>query len=339
MIARRLKNARERDRALGRIRLRAGQRRPERTFKDLRSILDCRAPAPRAPPRQLERLRRRVLQHSDRARRARAVEPARESALAIARSRTRQLLRPRGRREPQLRQQRPTGRRPATSGSAAASCGAGRRRRASPPRAPRTRRARGRPGAPDGRRDEVTLGGGTKAERRRHRRAIRASRPPAAEHAEPAVTPCRPASATMRSATSRWNISVRLSKNGGHVARAEPADEQRRARCCRAGWRRSCVGPSASAAKSIVERIALDDRRAAPDSARRSPRAPGRQRASRSMAITFRAPAASSARVSPPGPGPTSIDRDAGQRPGGARDPAVRLRSSRKFWPSALARR
>src|SRR2546430_1901182 len=54
------------------------------------------------------------------------------------------------------------------------------------------------------------------------------------------------------------------------------------------------------------------------------------------MAITRRAPLRSSARVSPPGPGPTSITVASLSSPAARAILAVRLRSSRKFWPSAF---
>ena len=81
-------------------------------------------------------------------------------------------------------------------------------------------------------------------------------------------------------------------------------------------------------------------RRGGPDSARRSPRARrwrARRARSRSRA---RAPLASSARVSPPGPGPISTTVTPSSGPAARAMRAVRLRSSRKFWPSDfLARR
>ena len=57
-------------------------------------------------------------------------------------------------------------------------------------------------------------------------------------------------------------------------------------------------------------------------------------RSSRSTAMTRRAPAASSARVSPPGPGPISTTSTPSSGPAARAMRAVRLRSSRKFWPS-----
>ena len=57
-------------------------------------------------------------------------------------------------------------------------------------------------------------------------------------------------------------------------------------------------------------------------------------RASRSTAITRAAPSASSARVSPPGPGPISTTVTPSSAPPARAMRAVRLRSSRKFWPS-----
>src|SRR6056297_29016 len=58
------------------------------------------------------------------------------------------------------------------------------------------------------------------------------------------------------------------------------------------------------------------------------------QRGSRSIAMTRFAPAASSARVSPPGPGPTSITVSSAPAERAMR--LVRLRSKRKFCPSAF---
>ena len=52
--------------------------------------------------------------------------------------------------------------------------------------------------------------------------------------------------------------------------------------------------------------------------------------------MTRRAPSASSARVSPPGPGPISITVASSSGPAARAIRAVRLRSSRKFWPSDL---
>src|SRR5690242_15974370 len=54
------------------------------------------------------------------------------------------------------------------------------------------------------------------------------------------------------------------------------------------------------------------------------------------MAITRRAPLNSSARVSPPGPGPTSITVASPRSPAARAILPVRLRSSRKFCPSAF---
>ena len=52
--------------------------------------------------------------------------------------------------------------------------------------------------------------------------------------------------------------------------------------------------------------------------------------------MTLAAPSASSARVRPPGPGPTSITVTPSSGPAARAIRPVRLRSSRKFWPSDL---
>jgi len=57
-------------------------------------------------------------------------------------------------------------------------------------------------------------------------------------------------------------------------------------------------------------------------------------RVSRSTAMTLRAPCVRSARVSPPGPGPTSTTVMPSSGPAARAIRPVRLRSSRKFWPS-----
>ena len=59
-------------------------------------------------------------------------------------------------------------------------------------------------------------------------------------------------------------------------------------------------------------------------------------RESRSIAITFLAPSSNSARVRPPGPGPTSTTTTPPSGPAARAILRVRLRSNRKFWPSAL---
>ena len=71
----------------------------------------------------------------------------------------------------------------------------------------------------------------------------------------------------------------------------------------------------------------------------------GRQRASRSIAMTFRAPSASSARVRPPGPGPTSTTVTPSSGPARAGDPAGEVEveqeilAERPFARRARARR
>ena len=65
-----------------------------------------------------------------------------------------------------------------------------------------------------------------------------------------------------------------------------------------------------------LQRIAVVRPSAGPDSARRWLSSAGRQRSSRSTAMTRSAPSRSSARVRPPGPGPTSTTVRPAQRTG-----------------------
>ena len=66
---------------------------------------------------------------------------------------------------------------------------------------------------PDDRRGDL---GRRREGARRHLEEEFRPRPPLREHARAGRTPLLPGAATMRSATSRWNISVRLSHQGGH---------------------------------------------------------------------------------------------------------------------------
>ena len=62
--------------------------------------------------------------------------------------------------------------------------------------------------------DEVTLGGGTKAEGATSNMIFASVRQPASTARRP--NGLSPGLATMRSATSRWNISTIMSNHGGH---------------------------------------------------------------------------------------------------------------------------
>ena len=150
---------------------------------------------------------------------------------------------------------------------------------------------------------EVTLGGGTKAERLTRHRDPRASRATARRPTAVRKRRC-PGAATIRSATSFWNIRVSDRHHGGHVA-AEPSAAAARCRHCRAGWRRRARRRRPSSRSSILQRVAFDDRQPVAELRLQARRAPAMQRRSRSTATTV-APASSRARVSPPGPGPTS---------------------------------
>ena len=119
---------------------------------------------------------------------------------------------------------------------------------------------------------------------------------------------CAPGAATMRSATSRWNISTRHVVPRRPRLDAEPAHQQRgRDVVGQVGDDADGAGRVAEMRRgSNVERIARRPREPARDSARRSRRAP-RSRARRARPRSRgAAPSASSARVRPPGPGPTS---------------------------------
>ena len=111
-----------------------------------------------------------------------------------------------------------------------------------------------------------------------------------------------PGAATIRSATSRWNISVSDRHQGGHGA-AQPAQEQRGA---------DIVGQVGDDVRAVADlgalvdrkRIGLDD----PQLARISSCQLGERRDAAAVPLDrdHLAPASSKARVSPPGPGPTS---------------------------------
>ena len=138
------------------------------------------------------------------------------------------------------------------------------------------------------------------------RRAPRGGRNPSARARRRRCAP-RP-----RAGTS----SVSDSHQGGQSRPASQPVEAAACRRCRAGWRRSA--PARRRGADADRRRAHRPRRsrAGPDSARRSRRAPARQRASRSTAMTRAAPAARSARVRPPG---TRPDLDHGRRRRGRR--------------------
>ena len=145
---------------------------------------------------------------------------------------------------------------------------------------------------------------------------------------------CR-ACATMRSATSRWNIRVSERHHGGHGRRRASAAAAR-CRHCRAGWRRHArrrrprrSRRSCSASPSI--------RRSWPGNSACSSASAGRQRRSRSTATTF-APASSRARVSPPGPGPDLVDGLPVERAGDGGDPGEQLAVEDEILAERLAR-
>ena len=179
--------------------------------------------------------------------------------------------------------------------------------------------------------DDVTLGGGTKAEGATSNRIFAShASPPAPTAGRRSCCPARRRCARPpRAGTSAPAVVPGRPRLGG-----QPADQQRG---------RDVVGQVGddARARAAQMRARIEARarrpprsRAGPDSAPRSRPAPRIARSSRSMAITRLAPCASSARVRPPGPGPTSTTVAPSSGPAARAMRAVRLRSSRKFWPS-----
>ena len=153
--------------------------------------------------------------------------------------------RPVGRRDAGGVQQRQRIERRAISGSGAASCGAGRRQ---PPSTRSSAIRSQRIGLVA--RDQADHGGGDL--RRRHegarrdveqdlRLACATARAPPGGH-RPWCSARRRSARRPRAGTSASAIV----DQGGH-GRLEPADQQRGARHCRAGWRRCATGPRAAA--------------------------------------------------------------------------------------------
>ncbi len=138
----------------------------------------------------------------------------------------------------------------------------------------------------------------------------------------------------MRSATSRWNISVSDRHQGGQASAA--SQPIRSAVADIVGQVRDDAGRRGAEQRARVERqrVGRDDLEPARDNAAAISASAGRQRGSRSIATTSLAPAARSARVRPPGPGPTSMTVTSSSGPAARAIRLVRLRSSRKFWPS-----
>ena len=165
---------------------------------------------------------------------------------------------------------------------------------------------------------------------------MRGSRAPAARARRAGRNPRgRAASATMRSATSRWNISVSDCHKGGHGSRVEPAGQQRGRRHCRAGWRRSAPAASPSSGRgSKRERVGRRSTSSRPG-IMRGDLGEGRQAARVALDRDRPRRALGQQRAGQPARSGADLDdRHALERPGGAGDPAVRLRSNRKFWPS-----
>ena len=120
------------------------------------------------------------------------------------------------------------------------------------------------------------------------------------------------------------------------MARSRASRSRARWRCCRAGWRRSLLARrrASGADRSAARRRARS--RAGPGYRFEISSSGASARSSRSTAMTRLAPSASSARVRPPGPGPISMTVAPSSGPAARAIRAVRLRSSRKFWPSDL---
>ena len=126
---------------------------------------------------------------------------------------------------------------------------------------------------------------------------------------------------------------------GGHGSAAKPADEERRRDVVgqvgddRASARRRARAMStASASPATIVKPVRDSARRS----RRAPRGSARRARSRPPAAPRRQAAPGSG---PPGPGPTSITVTPARSPAARAMRAVRLRSRRKFWPSALTAR
>ena len=165
---------------------------------------------------------------------------------------------------------------------------------------------------------EVTLGGGVKARGGEVEAAARLGAAPLREHREPAVV-----LAARRGDEAVGDLLLEHQGQATRTRRRAPASREQRRRDVvgQVGddpprRRRRALRASISSASpsTIVE--------PARDRPRRSRRAPARQRASRSIAITRGRRASSSARVRPPGPGPISIVVPCASVAGGARDPA-----------------
>ena len=149
---------------------------------------------------------------------------------------------------------------------------------------------------------DVTLGGGTKAERLTVI-AIRGSRAPLGRDRQPAVS--------LAAGRGDDPLGDLLLEHQGQ--RSPPRRPGRRrasaaaARCrhCRAGWRRHGRRRRRSSRSSISSASPSTMLEPVAELLAASSASAGMQRRSRSTATTL-APASSSARVSPPGPGPTS---------------------------------
>ena len=117
---------------------------------------------------------------------------------------------------------------------------------------------------------------------------------------------------------------------------SQPVQRAAPSRRCRAGWRRSRRGAAPSACGVDLQRVALDDSSAA--GIGRGDLAERRRGSARSRSIATTRGALRQQRAGEPAGAGADLDRRAGveRRRRRARCGRVRLRSSRKCWPSAL---
>ena len=182
-------------------------------------------------------------------------------------------------------------------------------------------------------RDDVTFGGGTKADGATSNRIL-ASRAPAGKHRQPAV-----GLAARRGDDALGHLALEHQHQrvvpGRPWLGGQPADQERGGDIVgQVGDDAGRVPDRDARRGSNVKRVACND----VEPARIMPgdllQRRDRRARSRSIAMTRRAPSASSARVRPPGPGPISTTVTSSSGPAARAMRAVRLRSSRKFWPS-----
>ena len=218
--------------------------------------------------------------------------------------------------------------------SGAASCGAGRRRRRSAVRAsPARPRRAARPGTMWTTAD-ITLGGGTKAERWTFIASFAVARHWASTD-EPAIGAAAGRRDDPLGDLPLEHQGQRLPPGRPGLA-AEPAHQQRGADIV--GQVGDDMGRADQRRLVDRQRVALDDVQPARGTPRPARRA-ARGSAGRARPRSPRAPARSRARVRPPGPGPDLVDALALERAGNARDPVEQLLVEEEILAERLATR